>query len=88
MKYIFIILFLSDQLLSQSQPSFEGIYNGHMNNDEIQLHLNQDQKNQYSGKMTDSQQHYVITAKSTENKLVGTATEAKLGLVFKITGNW
>jgi hypothetical protein len=71
-----------------SQQSFEGKYNGHMDNDDIHLQLNEDKKNEYSGKMTDSQQNYVVKAKSNGNNLTGTATETQLGLVFKISGGW
>ncbi len=88
MKCIFLFLFLSIQSACKSQSSFEGKYNGHLDNDDVHLQLKEDKKNEYSGKMTDSQQNYIIEAKSNGNTLTGTATEANLGLVFKITGNW
>jgi hypothetical protein len=71
-----------------AQKSFEGTYSANFNNDQVRLQLQKDNQNQYSGKMTDSQQSYTIIASQSGNALTGTATESKLGIVFNISLNW
>lgn len=86
MKTIIALLFTVLSFNSKAQNTFIGSYNGVANGDKLILTLQSAGNNTLIGKLNDNQQTYTIDAKTSENKVTGTAKEATLDLTFTFVG--
>lgn len=86
MKTIIALLLTALSFSLTAQNTFIGTYHGVANGDNLILSLQSTGNNTLMGKLKDSQQTYTIEAKTSDNKLTGTAKEATLDLTFTLVG--
>ena len=89
MKTTLVILLMVVALTScnsNAQESLEGIYYGQADGSNLKLELKLEGTGNYSGKLTDEYQTYVINAQATADCLEGSAFEEQLQINLKLSG--